>query len=182
MKTLTTKILLLLCLATASGLAGADNLLDARRGFQTVVSVEWQLGDFRGSNRGYEILYRDSGRGRWRSAPGYAMAIGDGWVLGTDRHRGGYGIYRWSGRGWTRMPGSAVRIGGSYQQPWVINDLGIRFIWNGNDWREDRDNRDRESRGYRRDDHWDRDDDHDWRDRDNDHNRRGNVRRNRDRR
>ena len=29
------------------------------------------------------------------------------------------------------MPGTAVEIGGSYRQPWVVNDRGIRFVWTG---------------------------------------------------
>src|SRR5687767_5894726 len=98
MKILTSKLLLLFCLATASGVASADDRFDLRPGFLGV-SLEWRLGDAR-RNGGYEILYRDSGRDRWRAAPGYAVAIGDGWVLGTDRHRGGYGIYRWNGHSW----------------------------------------------------------------------------------
>jgi len=83
------------------------------------------------------------------------VAVGDGWVLGTDRHTGGYGIYRWNGFSWSRMPGAAVRIGGSYRQPWVINDSGTRYVWNGYEWRVDRntryDGRDRDDRRYRRD-------------------------------
>ena len=100
-----------------------------------------------------------SGRSRWQIAPGTAVAIGAGWVLGTDRHRGGYGIYRWNGRGWSRMPGTAVRIGGSYQRPWVVNDRGVRFIWNGYDWQQERDSgryneRDQRDRGYGRGGRW----------------------------
>ena len=70
-------------------------------------------------------------------APGSATAVGDGWVIGTDRRGGGYGIYRWSGRGWNRVAGGAVDIGGSYEQPWVINNRGEQFYWNGYDWSAD---------------------------------------------
>ena len=84
MKILTTKILLLLCLATTAGLATADDRFDARHGFQPSGRLEWRLGNFLGNNRGYEILYRDATRNRWRSAPGYAMAISDGWVQAMD--------------------------------------------------------------------------------------------------
>lgn len=137
MKTLAIKILVLLCLATGSGLTIAGERFDTRQGYTTIGNPEWRLGSFRGGVRGYEILYRTSRGNRWQIAPGAAMAIGDGWVLGTDRLKGGYGIYRWNGRGWSRMPGAAVRIGGSYRQPWVINDRGIRYVWNGYDWRQD---------------------------------------------
>jgi len=89
---------------------------------------DWRLGAHN------EILMRTD-RG-WRRVPGSAIAVGDGWVIGTDRRPGGYGIYRWNGRKFDRMPGAAVQIGGSYHSPWVINDRGVRFEWTGRDWRE----------------------------------------------
>ena len=70
----------------------------------------------------------------WDRLPGSAIAISDGWVIGTKREHGGYGIYRWNGRRWEQAPGGAVEIGGSYNRPWVINDRGERFVWNGYDW------------------------------------------------
>jgi len=145
MKIPVTKLLLLFCLALSSTLAVADSRYEPRYNDSVIGSGSWRLGSFRGGIRGYEILYRAPGRNRWQLAPGTAMAIGDGWVLGTDRHNGGYGIYRWNGYGWNRMPGTAVEIGGSYQRPWVVNDRGIRYDWNGYDWRQSvrasRDNR-----------------------------------------
>lgn len=173
MKNLTTRLLILLCLATTPVLASADDRFDERRSTVSA-SGEWRLGEFRGERLGYEILYRAPGRSRWQVAPGSAMAIGDGWVLGTDRHTGGYGIYRWNGRNWSRMPGTAVRIGGSYRQPWVVNDSGTRYVWNGYEWR--RDNRGGDDRRYRRDER----DGRGWRDRDNDRDRGGNRRWDRD--
>lgn len=92
-------------------------------------SGDWKLGH----GHDYNGIYRFDGRD-WRRMPGSATAIGDGWVIGTDRRGGGYGIYRWNGRGWTRVPGGAVSIGGSYDEPWVINDRGEQFFWNGYDW------------------------------------------------
>ena len=89
----------------------------------------WKLGH----GRDYYSIYHFNGRG-WQRMPGSATAVGDGWVIGTDRRGGGYGIYRWSGRSWQRVPGGAVSIGGSYEQPWVINDRGEQFHWNGHDW------------------------------------------------
>lgn len=134
MKNLTAKISVLLCLITFPVLVLADGRSDGYGGTHSVIgnvnNLEWSL---RG---GYEILYKVRGSKRWLTAPGSAIAVADGWVLGTDRHRGGYGIYRWNGWGWSRMPGEAVRIGGSYQQPWVINESGLRFVWNGYQWRE----------------------------------------------
>lgn len=152
MNTLIPKTLLLLALA-AAGTAAADERHDLRgyegRGHESAGALQWRLGDSRGSGR--EVLYRAPGDRRWRTAPGAATDLADGWVLGVDRHRGGYGIYQWNGRGWSRMPGAAVYIGGSYRQPWVINDRGERFVWTGYDWRETR---------AARDDRRDRDD---WR-------------------
>lgn len=108
----------------------------------------WKLGH----GRDHYGIYHFDGRG-WRRMPGSATAVGDGWVIGTDRRGGGYGIYRWTGRGWHRVPGGAVSIGGSYEQPWVINDRGEQFYWNGRDW-------DKAGRGGYRYLHDYRDDDH----------------------
>jgi hypothetical protein len=136
MRTLTYKCLLILGLALASLSANADERFDNRYRFNQNAGLEWRLGAFLGGYRGYEIMYRAPDSRRWIRAPGNATAVGDGWVLGTDRHAGGYGIYRWNGYGWDRAPGTAVRIGGTYRQPWVINDRNIRYEWNGYDWRE----------------------------------------------
>ncbi|MFT4862751.1 MAG: hypothetical protein ACI95C_001975 [Pseudohongiellaceae bacterium] len=70
----------------------------------------------------------------WDRLPGSATAVADGWVIGTNREPGGYGIFRWNGRRWEQAPGGAVAIGGSYRRPWVINDRNQRFVWNGYDW------------------------------------------------
>lgn len=136
MKALTCKTLLIVSLALASFGASADDRFDNRYRFGGNTAVEWRLGSFLGRHQGYEIMFRAGNSGRWIRAPGYATAIADGWVLGTDRHAGGYGIYRWNGYNWDRAPGTAVRIGGTYRQPWVINDRNIRYEWNGYDWRE----------------------------------------------
>lgn len=89
----------------------------------------WKLGH----GHDHYGIYRFDGRG-WRHMSGTATAVGDGWVIGTDRRSGGFGIYRWNGRGWNRVPGGAVSIGGSYEQPWVINNRGEQFYWNGYGW------------------------------------------------
>lgn len=86
----------------------------------------WRLGErVRG---GYAIYHRG------HRVPGTAIDIADGWVLGTKRESGGYAIYRWNGRGWDQAPGGAVDIGGSYNRPWVVNNRGQSFSWNGYDW------------------------------------------------
>jgi hypothetical protein len=51
----------------------------------------------------------------FRLLPGSATDIAVGangavWVVGTNPTIGGYGIYRWNGDGWTRLPGGAVAI------------------------------------------------------------------------
>lgn len=139
MKNTTIRAPLLFCLALLACTANADPRFAPNRafGFADGGVMEWRLGDFRGHLQGHEILYRVPGSRRWQVAPGAATALGNGWVLGTDHHHGGYGIYRWNGRGWSRMPGTAVRIGGSYRQPWVVNESGVRYLWNGYQWRQD---------------------------------------------
>jgi len=92
---------------------------------------EWRMGNQ------YRIFYREHDDRDWRRMPGSATDVGDGWVIGTDRRNGGYGIYRWDGHTWHRMPGAGVEIGGSYESPWVINDRGERFRWTGYGWREE---------------------------------------------
>lgn len=89
---------------------------------------EWRIGD-------HNQIYHRTDRG-WQRVQGSAIDVGDGWVIGTDRRNGGFGIYRWNGRRFDRMPGGAVEIGGSYERPWVINNRGERFEWTGHDWRE----------------------------------------------
>ncbi|MEX2470011.1 MAG: hypothetical protein WD396_09665 [Pseudohongiellaceae bacterium] len=93
----------------------------------------WRLGER--VRDGYAI-YRRSGRG-WYRVPGSAIDLADGWALGSRRESGGYAIYRWNGRGWDQAPGGAVEIGGSYRRPWVINNRGQRYLWNGYEWRPD---------------------------------------------
>jgi hypothetical protein len=167
MKRLTLKALLLAAIATTPLLAHADHDRFDRRDRFDLGQLSWRMGPDHG--RGHEIYFRYPGDRDWLRAPGAAVDVGDGWVIGVDRHSGGYGIYRWSGRDWQRMPGAAVDIGGSYQSPWVVNDRGERYHWTGYDWRRDAsygrrdDDRGRNNRGR---------DDNDWRNsyRDGDHN------------
>jgi hypothetical protein len=148
MKNLYLHVLLLASLAAPLA-ANADD--DHRgRGFGSN-AMEWR-------SEGLAILYRYPGDRRWQRAPGSARDVGDGWVIGTDRRNGGYGIYRWNGRGWSRMPGSGVDIGGSFNNPWVVNDRGERFSWTGYGWREESRGNGRGDRDRGRNDGRDRDD------------------------
>lgn len=115
----------LLVLALIPAPAQADD-----RGFRDRGnSGAWRLGERH--RDGYAIY-----RGGYR-VPGSAIAVADGWVLGSKRESGGFAIYRWNGRDWDQAPGGAVEIGGSYRRPWVINNRGQRFTWNGYDWNRD---------------------------------------------
>lgn len=117
--------LLVLALIPAPAPAQADD-----RGFRDRGnSGAWRLGERH--RDGYAIY-----RGGYR-VPGSAIAVADGWVLGSKRESGGFAIYRWNGRDWDQAPGGAVEIGGSYRRPWVINNRGQRFTWNGYDWNRD---------------------------------------------
>lgn len=157
MKKLLIPVLLLAGLALQPSLATADNN-----------GVEWRAG-----NRS-DIWYRYPGDSNWRRAPGSAREVGDGWVIGTDRRNGGYSIYRWDGRKWHRMPGSGVRIGGGYYDPWVINDRGERFRWTGSDWRQEPNfDRRADRRDTGRNDNRGRDDNDRDHGRDNDRDNRG---------
>jgi len=120
MKKLLTLALVLAGLALQPSLAAADGN-----------GLEWRRG---GS---YDVWYRHPGEHNWRRAPGSAREVADGWVIGTDRRNGGYSIYRWDGHRWHRMPGAGVHIGGGYYNPWVVNDRGERFSWNGYAWAEE---------------------------------------------
>lgn len=145
MKKLYLQILLLAGLAEQPLLANADDDDRNRRSWSGADALDWRLGAGRG-DYGQEIFYRVPGDRRWHRAPGRATDLSDGWVLGTDRRNGGYGIYRWNGRDWQRMPGAGVDIGGSFQNPWVVNERGERFVWSGYQWREDANYRRRDER------------------------------------
>jgi hypothetical protein len=70
----------------------------------------------------------------WQLMPGAAKDVADGWVIGTNVEAGGWGIYRWNSSSWEKIPGSAVRIGGTYRSPWVINKFNQIFNWTGASW------------------------------------------------
>jgi hypothetical protein len=160
----TLSLLLLTSLTLQPLVAVADHDEQNRRNWADSNALEWRLGS--GRRDGHTIFYREAGARQWYRAPGAAVAVGDGWVLGTDRRNGGYGIYRWNGDDWQRMPGAAVDIGGSFHSPWVINDRGQHYRWTGDDWRLESHYRRHEDVGERRDE---------------DRGRRGDRRRERDR-
>lgn len=91
--------------------------------------ANWRLGE---RVRDGFAIYRNGYR-----VPGSAIALADGWALGSARESGGFAIFRWNGRHWDQAPGGAVEIGGTYQRPWVINNRGQRYVWNGYDWDQD---------------------------------------------
>lgn len=75
-------------------------------------------------------IYRWNGSA-WTRMPGAATDIGAGggevYVIGTNRVDGGYGIFRWNGRGqtWDAVSGGAVRVAVHRSgQPWVVNGQG----------------------------------------------------------
>ena len=88
----------------------------------------------------------------WKHLPGAARDIGVGadgtvWVIGTDggaaRHpltgkkmgRDDFGIHRWTGRTWEKIPGGAARIAvGPKGNAWVVNSAGEIFRHDGSSW------------------------------------------------
>lgn len=151
-------ILLLAGLALLPHLAHADRDGPNDRSRAAADALDWRLGAAR-HGHGQEIFYRLPGERRWHKAPGRALDVSNGWVIGTDRRDGGYGIYRWDGRDWRRMPGAGVDIGGSFHNPWHVNDRGKRYTWDGYRWREaasERRGRNSFASERRRDDHRDR--------------------------
>ena len=68
--------------------------------------------------------------GSWDLVSGWAVDVGDGWVIGHAQSGGGNQIFRWNGQGWDLMPGGAVRIGGTYSSPWIVNSSKQIFRWN----------------------------------------------------
>lgn len=82
-------------------------------------------------------IYRYDGSA-FRGIPtGRATDIGVGadgsvWVIGSNKVSGGYGIYRWTGRTWTRVPGGAVRIAVDRDgNAWVVNSGGGIYRYDG---------------------------------------------------
>lgn len=72
--------------------------------------------------------------------PGAAYDIGVGangqmWVIGTNREGGGYGIYRWNGKKYSKIPGSGIRISVDKNgNAWVVNKHRQIYAYNGSRW------------------------------------------------
>ncbi len=80
------------------------------------------------------VLAQTSNQTNWQLMPGSAQDVGDGWIIGTNPETYGYSIYRWNGSNWDKVEGSAVRIGGNPQNPWVVNNQNQIYRWNGSSW------------------------------------------------
>ncbi|MFC1746659.1 tectonin domain-containing protein [Candidatus Riflebacteria bacterium] len=90
-------------------------------------------------NRADYIYLMDIKTKKWHLLPGRAKDIGNGgpgpgvtWVIGTNKEAGGYGIYRWTGKTWIKVPGSALRIDVDKSgRPWVVNKNKDIFGYDG---------------------------------------------------
>jgi hypothetical protein len=78
--------------------------------------------------------------GFFRPLPGTATDISEGadgslWVIGTNPVPGGFGIFKWTGRGWAGLPGGAVKIAVAPDgTPVVVNSAHQIFLWTGRGW------------------------------------------------
>ncbi len=81
-------------------------------------------------------LYRWNGKGWDMKGGTKAMDVGDGWAITTTKSGADYTIvrYNYQTNRWDTMPGLAVRIGGSYDAPWVSISNGNVFRWVNNNW------------------------------------------------
>jgi hypothetical protein len=72
--------------------------------------------------------------------PGAATDISEGangsvWAIGANPVSGGFGIYHWTGSGWTGVPGGAVTIAVAPDgTPFVINSAHKTYAWTGSSW------------------------------------------------
>jgi hypothetical protein len=80
------------------------------------------------------LLFMSSSAFGWEQTPGAAKDVTDGWKIGTSTVAGGYEIHRWNGAGWTKIPGGAEHIGGTYSSPWMINNQNKIYHWSGSGW------------------------------------------------
>jgi hypothetical protein len=65
--------------------------------------------------------------------PGPIPNIGKGWVLGSIANRNGdYDIFEWQNGEWVEVPGAGTHLAVSPEgYPWVANNAGVVFYWNG---------------------------------------------------
>jgi hypothetical protein len=75
----------------------------------------------------------------WKLLTGAANDIGASagatYVIGATAESGGYGIYKWTGSDWTKIPGGAIRVDVENNgNPWVVNSVGQIFRRDGSSW------------------------------------------------
>lgn len=75
----------------------------------------------------------------WDGFPGKkALDVAEGWIISNepDGAAGNYKIYRYNiySKTWEDMKGSALRIGGNYDHPWVVQANGDVYQFNGTGW------------------------------------------------
>lgn len=57
------------------------------------------------------------------------------WVIGTNAEAGGYGIYRWSGKSFQKIPGSGLKISVDGKgNAWIVNKKKEIHAYNGTKW------------------------------------------------
>jgi hypothetical protein len=78
------------------------------------------------------IIFRRA-RDRWEQLPGSARDISvtddeTAWIIGTEATQGGYSIYRWNGRDWSRVDGGGMQISVGGGRVWLVNSSG--YVYN----------------------------------------------------
>jgi hypothetical protein len=91
-------------------------------------------GSLWGVTNNFTIFFSAKGDGSdWKLLPGAGRDIKVGadntvWIVGTIWEMGGYGIYKWNGGGWTKVPGGLVGLGVDAKGSiWGIQDTGAIF-------------------------------------------------------
>ena len=74
----------------------------------------------------------------WKHIPSTLRAtdVGDGWMISNEATNGGFKIYRYNlaTNVWDNVPGGATRVGGTYDDPWVVASNGAIFQYVNNAW------------------------------------------------
>jgi hypothetical protein len=124
----------------AVSIAGATFYSSLNGGPPVLVPAAWVTNDV-------GQIWNDVSGPSWQLVPGcgHDIAVADGyegvaesvWVVGCNPVPGGYGIYRQNstGLGWEQFPGGAVSISVDPSgSPWVTNNSGQIYHWNGSTW------------------------------------------------
>ncbi len=91
--------------------------------------------------RNGQIFYFNK-QNHWDTIPGKATDIGVGangavWITGKEKVFGGYAIEQWTGSGFKKVIGGAVRIDvGPDGNPWVVNSDSNIYRRNNNQWQK----------------------------------------------